>query len=484
MYAIEGLGGSYIVKDFLSFLPMMSIRHNVVVMTLLLAGCGGAGFFGGSPRGDGGLSSDFETLDAGAISEDEGTVPWLDELLGEDERPVEGQRKIGLLLPLSGEYAALGKLLSDTAQMALFDFASENVDILPFDVGSGDEGIAEAAIAKAIAAGVEVIAGPLFARSVDAIDNDAVSKSVPVLSFSSDASFARKGVFIMGYRVEEEVERVVGYARRRGFIRYGLLAPNTPYGQLIDETMSIATDVYDANYTRTLLFDGKVRDAASDVELFSDYQQRENFIQGQLQAFGLDEENKEDQILINEVRDMSSLPFDAVMVPLQGQDLVSAAAFLAFYDVTNSRVRFLGTSVWEGDELLHEPLLNGSWFAAPDIALRQTFREKFVSVFKRQPPRVASVVYDTVALLVQLMSGTERLSITRLTNPSGFQGVNGLFRLHEDGTVQRSYNIYQVKNGELEVVGRGRSTFGVKDASVKDASVKDADVKDADAEEE
>ncbi|MBC6444853.1 MAG: penicillin-binding protein activator [Alphaproteobacteria bacterium GM202ARS2] len=437
----------------------MAGMRSVVAITLLLAGCGGNGLFGGDVPVDDNLSSDFDRLDVGAISEDEGVVPWLDDLLSEDERPVEGQRKIGLFLPLSGTYAPLGKLLSDTAQMALFDFASENVDILPFDVGSGEEGKAEAAIIEAIDAGVEVIAGPLFAHSVDAIDNDAISKNIPVVSFSSDASFARKGVFIMGYRVEEEVQRVIGYARRRGFVRYALLAPNTPYGQLIDETMVEATDVYDANYTRTLLFDGKVRDAASDVELFSDYQKRENFIQGQLQAFELDEEEKEDQILINEVRDMSSLPFDAIMIPLQGQDLVSAVAFLAFYDVTNSRVRFLGTSLWEGDELLREPLLNGSWFAAPDIALRQAFREKFVSVFQRQPPRVASIVYDTVALLVQLMSGTERLSLKRLTNPSGFEGVNGLFRLHEDGTVQRSYNIYQVQNGALEVVGRGRSSF-------------------------
>ena len=425
----------------------------MIVGVVCLSGCG--------TLRDLGLLASPDEEQAAAIEQTEQDVDGDDPFAADDEAVgfVEGKRKIAVLLPLSGQYAALGTLLFETAQMALFDFGGENIDILPFDVGHDNSERALKAFQQAREAGAEVIAGPLFSASVDAIDDEAVNAGIPILAFSSDSSLARQGVFIMGYRVEDEIKSLVAYARRKGFIRYALLAQNSAYGRLIDETLHLMTDSYDANYTRYLLFDGQVRDASEQVEAFADYQQREAFVQDQLRSFDLSSERKEDQVMINEVRAMTSLPFDAVFLPLQGQDLVSAVAFLAFYDVTNARVRFLGTSLWESDTTLREPLLNGSWFAAPDIDLRAAFRQKFISVFQRQPPRVASIVYDTVALLMNLMASPEPMNTKRLTEPKGFEGVNGLFRLHEDGTVERSYNVYKINNGRFDIVGKGRQSF-------------------------
>ena len=53
-----------------------------------------------------------------------------------------------------------------------------------------------------------------------------------MLSFSNDASVAAPGVYILGFRPEEQVARIVDYAGSRGLSRFAALAPDDPYGNL------------------------------------------------------------------------------------------------------------------------------------------------------------------------------------------------------------------------------------------------------------
>ncbi|MBC6497339.1 MAG: penicillin-binding protein activator [Alphaproteobacteria bacterium GM7ARS4] len=417
-----------------------------------------------------GEEDDFSFTEFFGLGDDEATDEDIDGDIVEGV-DLSGKRKIGLFVPLSGKNAALGRVLFDTAQMALFDFAGGDIDIAVYDSFDGDEDKVQRSFEQAQKDGVEVIAGPLFAHSVEALASLARAERIPLLAFSSDASKADKGVYIMGYRVEEEINTIVAYVRGRGFLRFALLAEDTPYGHLIDETLDVATDIYDANYTRKTLFSGDIKDIGPLVEVFSDYVGRENFIQKQLDAFGLDEENDAHQGLINEVRDMATLPFDAVLVPLHGQELVSAIAFLAFYDVTNTRVRFLGTSLWENRAFLNEPLLRGSLFVATDIEKRQKFTEQFTAAFKREPPKVASIVYDTVAMIVGLMQRHGRVEDEHLIIEEGFDGVNGLFRLRADGTVERAYHVYGMASSGFTLIHKGIETFQPEGPDDEDSSL-------------
>jgi len=60
--------------------------------------------------------------------------------------------------------------------------------------------------------------------------------------------------------------------------------------------------------------------------------------------------------------------------------------------------------------------------------------------------RTATLAYDAVALVAALVKtqGAQRFSEETLTNVSGFNGIDGLFRFKQDGTNQRGLSVLRV----------------------------------------
>ena len=50
-------------------------------------------------------------------------------------------------------------------------------------------------------------------------------------------------------------------------------------------------------------------------------------------------------------------------------------------------------------------------------------------------------------------------SYERLTQPSGFTGIDGLFRFGEDGVVQRGLSVFEVGRGELRELEPAPQSF-------------------------
>ena len=132
--------------------------------------------------------------------------------------------KIGLLLPLSGPAEVIGRDMLDAAQMALFDVGDNKLVLLPRDTAGTPAG-ARLAAQEVIREGAEVILGPLLAADVAAVSPIAAQANIRVLAFSNDASVATDGTFLLGFRPEEQVRRVVAYALDSGALVRAAPAP-------------------------------------------------------------------------------------------------------------------------------------------------------------------------------------------------------------------------------------------------------------------
>ena len=55
--------------------------------------------------------------------------------------------------------------------------------------------------------------------------------------------------------------------------------------------------------------------------------------------------------------------------------------------------------------------------------------------------------------------GEQRFAEGTLTNPSGFQGMDGLFRFRSDGTNERGLAVMQIEAGAAKVVSPAPKTF-------------------------
>ena len=103
--------------------------------------------------------------------------------------------------------------------MALAEFNSPNVQLLVKDDGGSAQGAQQAA-QQALAEGAEIIIGPLFAQSVAAVGQVARGRGVPVIAFSTDVSVASRGVYLLSFLPESDVDP---HRRFRGRQRQALV---------------------------------------------------------------------------------------------------------------------------------------------------------------------------------------------------------------------------------------------------------------------
>ena len=76
--------------------------------------------------------------------------------------------------------------------------------------------------------------------------------------------------------------------------------------------------------------------------------------------------------------------------------------------------------------------------------------------------RTATLAYDAVALVAALArtQGAQRYAPDVLINPSGFAGIDGLFRFRADGTNERGLAVLRVTSSGPQVISPPQRSFG------------------------
>lgn len=336
--------------------------------------------------------------------------------------------KVAVLVPLSGKNASLGQAMLKAAQLALFDVGSHNFELITADTGSTAQGAASAA-QRAIADGANLILGPIFAEDVRATKPVVGPANVPMVAFTTDWTLADGNTYIFGFLPTLQAERVVSYAQSRGLSRLAVIAPHTEYADLIVTAINRM-----AMPMATLRYKPGQADLTQQVETFA---------------------------MQNKTPD-GAFTFDSVLLPLGGESLRSLTAQLDQFGIRASRVRFIGTGLWDDTTALSDPMLNGGWFAAPDPAARMDFERRYQQTFGGTPPRLATLAYDATALAAVLArsdTSGRPYSRDRMTASRGFAGIDGVFRFRNDGLAERALAIVEISGGTTRVIDPAPTAF-------------------------
>ena len=381
----------------------------------LLAACSstGMGGFGGFGSG-GGQGATVRTAQ-----------PVTGEVLG------TGAVRIALLLPLSatGNAGQIAVNFKNAAALALKDFKNANIQVMVKDDLGTPEG-ASAAASEALSQGAELILGPLFARSVAAVSAVARPANVPVIAFSSDTTAAAPGVYLLSFLPQSDVERVVSFAASRGKRSFAALIPNNAYGTLVEAEFQRAT-------------------ANAGVRIIASLHYDLDKTSMQTQATSLADNIK-------------SGAADAVFLPDAGDAAPFLAQVLAANGVTPDKVTYLGSGQWDNDpRVTSESNLNGGWYPAPESAGFASFARRYQAAYGAAPSRTASLAYDATSLAAGLTArfGDQRFAQQTLTNPNGFIGIDGAFRLLSNGLNQRGLAVFQINRGSVQMIDPAPRTF-------------------------
>ena len=373
---------------------------------------------------------------------------------------------VGLLLPLSGQHARVGKAMLNAAQLALFDISGDEFRLIVRDTRGTEAGAREAARA-ALDAGASLILGPLFGSSVEAVAEEAWKRRVNVIAFTNDVKVAGGGVFVMGLAPGPQVKRVVSYASVQGLRRYAVFAPSTPYGQAVITAMYSAVARNGDQLSRIVSYDPANADPSAEVKILAEYESRQEELvklREELEARGDDAAKKELEELEN-LDTIGAPDFDAVMLPLGGKTLMTIAPLLAYYDIDPADVRYLGTTLWDDARLGSEVTLREGWFAAPAPALWKEFSRRYAETYGGVPVRIASLSYDATALAAVLsrrarQEGREPdFAAAAISQKSGFAGIDGIFRFKPNGEVERGLAVLEMAQDGIKVLDPAPVSF-------------------------
>ncbi len=335
--------------------------------------------------------------------------------------------RIGILLPFSNGSAqtrALAQSMLKAAELSLFDAHNPDIVLMSADEGSSPA-TALGGARQLLDQGAEIIIGPLFAASVTAIAPLARDRAVPVIAFSTDRKAGGDGVYLLSFQPENEIRRIVAYAADHGSANFAALIPQSAYGNRIVEAFQQSVEAKG----------GKV----VGIERFS--------------ATG-------ENIAAASTAVAAEHP-DAILIADGGANLRGIVPSLAGSGIDRTKVRLLGTGLWNDANISRDPALQGSWFPAPAPYADDAFNTKYKDTFAGTAPQLATLAYDAVALVALLASGQPYHRFTReaLTDPNGFAGVNGIFRFHADGSSERGLAVLGVGGDGASLVDPAPRTF-------------------------
>lgn len=368
--------------------------------------------------------------------------------------PQLGLARVGLLVPLSGPGAALGEDLLDAAQLALFDVGRTDLELLPRDTGDQPQR-AEAAARSALDAGAELLIGPLYGRSALAVAPVAAARGVNVIAFSNDATVARPGLYVLGFRPEEQIQRIVRYAASQGRTRFAALAPEDAYGaRALAAWRTAVAQIPGATAAVAETYPPDSDSPTAAVERLAAFG-RPGGLPAAQPATGIDPAAPPPE--------PQALPppgFDAVLIADGGPRVASIAALLAYYDIGPATTPLLGTMRWQEDPaLLADVGLQGAWLATWPPDAIAGFTRRFGEVYGREPAPLAVLAYDATALAVLLASGQPRFTAAQLTDVQGFVGAAGIFRLRPDGLADHGLAVVEVEAGAERVLDPAPRAF-------------------------
>jgi branched-chain amino acid transport system substrate-binding protein len=354
--------------------------------------------------------------------------------------PVRG----AVLLPLSGANAELGKAMLEAAQMALFTTGSDRLTLVPRDTSGTPDGAAGAARA-AIGEGAQLILGPLLAAEVDAVKPVAGEARINVIAFSTATQLAGDNVFLMGFLPRQEVAREVAFARDSGLTRFAALTPNSEYGRLMTDALRETASQAGATVVKAETFDPRSGDAGPAIQRLAGNA-------ASTAAAGPPDAAPPPP---------SAAGFDALLLPEGGDQLKQIARRLKTAGIGMPQVRLLGSGLWDDASIGGEPALAGGWFAASPPDARREFQNRFQATYGHPPPRLASLAFDAAALAAVLAKagGPAPFSHEAILNPSGFTGIDGLFRFTPQGLVQRGLAVLEVQPQGTVVVSPAPRDF-------------------------
>lgn len=374
----------------------------------------------------------------------------------------EKKTQVALFLPFSGKNKDLGWSLFNAATISLFDNDHNNAIELVLIDSKDTAAEAQEAFKQIVERKIKIVIGPVFSQAVLAIENEAKRNGITVISLTNNQELIGKinsdgGVFLAGILPEAQMDKIIEYGIDQGKSNFATIAPNSQYGRTISSLFSKIVRDRDGNMITSEFYETNGANIDRALErVVNAFTLSPNLTDGKSKL-------KKDVVLVDKDRIYPQIIF----VPESGKLLSKIAAALKKLNKDERDFQLIGTSQWDEIAIANDSNLLGAWFPAPENSRFRNFERAYYQNFNKFPPRISSLVYDLIAVSIELANRSGRLQAPKIAdfigyeNPpvNGFDGIDGPFRFLPNGLVQRNLAVLQVGGGKFDTIDRAVDRF-------------------------
>ena len=358
--------------------------------------------------------------------------------INENNSENEKVLKIGILLPLSGEFQLTGQSFLNAIQLALYDISNENIKIYPKD-SKANALDAYKAGKEFEELGVKVVIGPIFYDSLEKLNE---INNITFISFTNNTQKLPKNVIAFGINIESQMAALKKYFKKEKISKTLLLSPKTKF---IDQSESIAAkDIL--KFYRTYSYDANPKKITGEIEKITNYRERKKDLERRIKILEKSDLYKDKNELkkLEQMHTLGKVNFDSVVIIDFGERLKSVLTSFMFTDVPSNEVNFFTINQWFDETFFNENAMQNLHFPSIDFNNLKKFNKKFLNTFNERPNEVSILAYDALGLIYYCwFNNNFQFNNAQLYNKKGFKGLHGEFFI-ENNQSRQKLNIYKV----------------------------------------
>ena len=260
----------------------------------------------------------------------------------------ETKIKIGLLVPLTGNNAEIGKQIIKSTRMALKDINSDKLEIFPKDTQSDPNQTLRSAI-ELNNLGIKIVIGPVFYENLIYLNE---LKEITFLSFTNKTLDLPRNVISTGINSTSQLNTIKKFIDQNEIEKSIFLIPNLDYDLEVKEGIKKSKIKTFKQY----FYNIEPTKLTKQIEKITNYEiRKQNLIDEITRLENSDDPNKETKIKNLEKKyTIGNVNFDSVIIADFDESLKSVITSLLYTDVSPKNKYFITFNQWFDESLLSE----------------------------------------------------------------------------------------------------------------------------------
>ena len=354
--------------------------------------------------------------------------------------------KIGVLAPLSGENASLGKQILNSIRMALIDISNNKIEIYPKDTKS-DPDITLRSALELEQMGISLVVGPVFHKNLLYLDK---VKNITFLSLTNKTLDLHKNVISSGINSSSQFNTIKKFLEKNNIKKTIFLIPNSNYDLEVKKGIKKSKIKIFKQYN----YDIDPTKLTKQIEKITNYGiRKQNLLDEIKRVENSDDPNKE-RILENlEKRyTLGSLKFDSIVIADFDESLKSVITSLLYADVSPKDKYIITLNQWFDESLRNEKSSQPIYYPSINKQNLDEFKNKFLEKFNYKPNYLSLLSYDLIGLIYFLSLKSETLELNKsFKTQNTFKGKIGVFEI-KDNKINHQLNFYEINDGKLKEI--------------------------------